>query len=69
MFTEEEIFKIEQKKTLAIVKKDIERALEGVSTAIHYLHETFEYESDVLDNACDELVDIESNLKGLVYDE
>ena len=68
MMTEEQIAVIEQRKALVTIKGDINRALQGVDMAIHYLHETYFYESDVLDNALDDLMDMKANLEGLISD-
>jgi len=66
MIDEELMFKLEQEKQLEIVRGDIERALHSVKSAIHYLQETGDYESDLLDNVTDELFNIDALLTGLL---
>jgi hypothetical protein len=66
MISEEDIWKMEQEKTLLKVKPDLEKALKGLETAIHYLHETGDYESEVLDEICDSTYSNIQLLEGLI---
>ena len=66
MISEEEIWKMEQEKTLLKVKPDLEKALEALHTALHYLEETAEYESEVLDEIADNTITNINLLKGFV---
>lgn len=66
--TEEDAWKIEQERQLARCKPDLEKALEALNTAQHYLHETHEYESDMLDDMCGGIQDYIRAIKGLISD-
>ena len=68
MMTEEDAWKIEQERQLARIKPDLEKVLEGLNTAKHYLHETSEYESDLLDNVCDSIQENINLIEGLISD-
>jgi len=68
MMTETDAWNIEQERQLARCKPDLEKALEALNTAQHYLHETCNYESDMLDEMCDNLQNNIELLKGLIGD-
>jgi hypothetical protein len=68
MMTEEDAWKIEQERQLARCKPDLEKALEALNTAQHYLHETCNYESDLLDNVCDSIQENINLIEGLISD-
>ena len=66
MITGEDIYALEQEKAFDNVKGDINQALRNVQSAIHYLYETFEYDSDMLDDTVDQLMLIADNLQGML---
>lgn len=66
MITAEDIAAFEQDILLEKVRPDIKRALHAAETAMHYLHETSDYESDALDNVCSDIQDAITVLKGFV---
>jgi hypothetical protein len=68
MTEEEDIFFLEQEKALIKVKPDIERALNCMESAMHWLHETEPYQSEVLDNICGDLKDHIYLIKRLLSD-
>jgi len=68
MITEEDIQTINNEKAFINVKRELRNALQGISTAIHYLHETSEYESSTLDNITDNLVSAHRELGELLSD-
>lgn len=49
MITQEDIDAMRSENDFETIRKDVERAYHSVTTAIHYLEETFEYESHNLD--------------------
>jgi hypothetical protein len=66
MITEEIIYKTNQEREFLKIKNDIKKAIHSIDSAIHYLQETCNYDSDVLDIAVDELTDVKERLKLLV---
>mgnify|MGYP001026033383 CR=1 FL=1 len=68
MTTEEDIEAINNEKAFINVKRELRNALQGISTAIHYLHETSEYESSVLDEITDDLVSAHRIMEELLSD-
>ena len=66
--TEADAWKIEQERLLAKIKPDLEKVLEGLNTAQHYMHETHEYESDLLDSICDNIQENINLIEGLISD-
>jgi len=56
----------ERKEAFKKVKKDLEKALEALRTSLHYIHETHEYESDLLDNMCSDLENHVTELQGIL---
>jgi hypothetical protein len=68
MMTEEDAWKIEQERQLARCKPDLERTLEALNNAQHYLHGTCNYESDMLDDICGGIHDYIKAIEGLISD-
>jgi len=68
MITEEDFQAINNEKALISVKKELKNALQGISTAIHYLHETSDYESLTVDRIFEDLVSAHRELKELIDD-
>lgn len=70
MITKEDMIALsaahEQDLELKSAKKDLERALHAVDTAIHYLDETGAYESNVLDDAYEDLKAAKAKLEGFL---
>jgi hypothetical protein len=66
MISEEDIWNLEQEKILLKIKPDLEKSVEALSTALHYLNETGEYESEVLDEISDNTYTNIQILKGLI---
>ena len=65
---EEDVWKIEQEKMLAKVRPDLKRALKSLESALHWLHETHEYESEVLDELCGDIQDNIQVLEGFIIE-
>jgi len=55
MITEEDIAGFLNDENFMAVKRDLERALHDAKSALHWLHETDDYESKDLDRACDNI--------------
>jgi hypothetical protein len=68
MITEEIIYKINQEKEFVKIKHDLAAAIQAIDTAIVYLTKTEEYDSETLDYAVDELMDVKERLKALLGD-
>ena len=68
MITEEDIQAMNNEKALISVKREFRNALQGISTAIHYLHETSDYESLIVDKIFENLVSAHRELKELIDD-
>jgi len=68
MITEEDIQAMNNEKAFISVKRELKNALQGISTAIHYLHETSDYESSTVDNIFEDLVSAHRKLKELLDD-
>ena len=66
MISEEQIWNMEQEKLLLKIRPDLEKSVEGLSTALHYLNETGEYESEILDEISDNTYNNIQLLKGLI---
>ena len=66
MISEEQIWKMEQEKELLKIRPDLERVIHALNTAQHYMHETCNYESDVLDEICDNIQNNIQLLEGLI---
>jgi hypothetical protein len=68
MITEEIIYKINQEKEFVKIKHDLAAAIQAIDTAIVYLTKTEEYDSETLDYAVDELMDVKKRLEALLGD-
>jgi len=68
MMMEEDVWKIEQEKMLAKVRPDLKRALKSLESALHWLHETHEYESEMLDEVCEDIQDNIQVLEGFTLE-
>jgi DNA-directed RNA polymerase subunit F len=68
MITEEIIYKVNQEKEFVKIKHDLAAAIQAIDTAIVHLTKTEEYDSETLDYAVDELMQIKQRLKALLGD-
>jgi hypothetical protein len=68
MMTEDVIYRANQEKEFAKIKGSLEKAIEALDNALHYLHETSDYESDMLDTAVDEIMEVKTRLEALMRD-
>ena len=63
MITQEDIDRMaDTPNDFELVKRDVERALHGVQSAKHWLDETGGYESDVLNDAYENIIMAERQL-------
>ena len=68
MIAKEDIQAMNNEKALLSIEKELRNALQGISTAIHYLHETSDYESLILDKITEDLVIARKELERLIND-
>jgi len=68
MISEEYIQSITNEKALLSIQRDLKNALQGITSAIHYLHETSDYESSILDDIIENLLSAEKDIKDLIND-